>query len=787
MENINDVEFGSNKNKEEAPILVAQRYLNIFRQVHIFNKQKRDQFDDELLALPDNILEFFKRMPGGRLLIEHMEDVKTERGIAFVKSNKEDFTNSATDTSSTPTVSGGAPVVGGSLVMDSSFAETFASSMAKAFQQAPSSSGGVAVPANLGPAFNLIAEEIKSSRTSLLDVLRETRNITDSVIATQVSISRILEGLLSSDKSTNVDMQLAQFKREIDGSLSEMRQLLYNMNSSGALSRPQPQDFQKDTVKNEDEIDDNVFSEENRKKKKKKKKNNSVETPISDFSFNSAKNIINDDSLSEQDFSSQITDGVIRNTAYKHEDDFSNVHPEIPALDTETSFRNHEEKLSSDFPRSSDVDDILSGLDDIDLSLPKDSESAEDLLEENTTSHPDNLDSFENDDGLDFTLPKDASTTEPILDDKITSQPAGLDDFENDDGLDFVLPEGDDVADLTLDDVTTSQPVELGDFESDDGLDFALPKNSDKTKSILDNEAETESSSLDDFEASDGLDFTLPESDDIAAPVLDKALESESLSLDDFGGNDDSELTLPEDDSETVSLPEEEPEAESEALSLDDFGGNDDSELTLPEDDSETVSLSEEEPEAESESLSLDDLSGADEELTLSEDEENTSTDADVSAPTSKSTSSPSGSRYSAELDKIRAALTGDGIDLSSLDEPIALDEYSDDENVPSDTDFSPSSTDDLTTNSADTNDISDDDWEYEYVEDEDANDSETHSSGSENGDDNSTGDWEWEYVDENGNAVPAQSAENSDDNEEWEWEYVDEDEGASDNENKQQ
>ena len=48
MENLSDAEFGSNKDGEEAPILVAQRYLNIFRQVHIFNKEKRDKFDDEL-------------------------------------------------------------------------------------------------------------------------------------------------------------------------------------------------------------------------------------------------------------------------------------------------------------------------------------------------------------------------------------------------------------------------------------------------------------------------------------------------------------------------------------------------------------------------------------------------------------------------------------------------------------------------------------------------------------------------------------------------------------------
>ena len=72
MENLNDAEFGSDNSGEEAPILVAQRYLNIFRQVHIFNKAKRDEFDEELLSLPQNITDFFKRMPGGRLLVERL-------------------------------------------------------------------------------------------------------------------------------------------------------------------------------------------------------------------------------------------------------------------------------------------------------------------------------------------------------------------------------------------------------------------------------------------------------------------------------------------------------------------------------------------------------------------------------------------------------------------------------------------------------------------------------------------------------------------------------------------
>ena len=232
MENLNDVEFGSDKSGEEAPILVAQRYLNIFRQVHIFNKAKRDEFDDELLALPQNITDFFKRMPGGRLLVEHIEKVKTERGIAFVKAKKEDFEEGSgmTDTPQ-PAANGTVQAVAGSVTLDASFANALAQALANAFKQLPQSpvatasgTGPTTISADFGNAFDVIAEEIRTSRASLLDVLKETRSITDSVIASQVSISRILEGILATRDRDDTD--IADLNNRIIASQASITKLL---------------------------------------------------------------------------------------------------------------------------------------------------------------------------------------------------------------------------------------------------------------------------------------------------------------------------------------------------------------------------------------------------------------------------------------------------------------------------------------------------------------------------------------------------------------------------------
>ena len=37
---IENVEYSKKKKDEEEPILVAQRYLNIFHQIHIFNQAR---------------------------------------------------------------------------------------------------------------------------------------------------------------------------------------------------------------------------------------------------------------------------------------------------------------------------------------------------------------------------------------------------------------------------------------------------------------------------------------------------------------------------------------------------------------------------------------------------------------------------------------------------------------------------------------------------------------------------------------------------------------------------
>ena len=67
---------------EEDPLIVAQRFLNIFRQLHIFTAAKRKEFDELLLKQPVSVRGMFANLPGGSVLQEYVNDLEQKAGMA---------------------------------------------------------------------------------------------------------------------------------------------------------------------------------------------------------------------------------------------------------------------------------------------------------------------------------------------------------------------------------------------------------------------------------------------------------------------------------------------------------------------------------------------------------------------------------------------------------------------------------------------------------------------------------------------------------------------------------
>lgn len=63
------------KGDEEEPVIVAQRFLNIFRQLHIFNDERKSVFNKMLLDLPYEVQAFFHTLPGGAPLREYIDEL----------------------------------------------------------------------------------------------------------------------------------------------------------------------------------------------------------------------------------------------------------------------------------------------------------------------------------------------------------------------------------------------------------------------------------------------------------------------------------------------------------------------------------------------------------------------------------------------------------------------------------------------------------------------------------------------------------------------------------------
>ena len=134
---IENVEYSKKKKDEEEPILVAQRHLNIFHQIHIFNQARKDQFDQMLLDLPDEIRVLFSTLPGGSLLQEHIEELELKRGMMDENELEESSEKRKKDArdllaKTTKQSNGDVHTIG----LDPSFATTLATSLGKALQQA---------------------------------------------------------------------------------------------------------------------------------------------------------------------------------------------------------------------------------------------------------------------------------------------------------------------------------------------------------------------------------------------------------------------------------------------------------------------------------------------------------------------------------------------------------------------------------------------------------------------------------------------------------------------------
>ncbi len=128
---------------DEDPVVVAQRFLNIYRQMHILSGERREAFNKMLLELSPDVKSIFSTLPGGAMLQDYIDELSGNKGSEEAVDTPSspspvfDTTTQATAFGAVPPSSSAQPVtaVSGKISFDKDFSTEFTRIIAGLLQQ----------------------------------------------------------------------------------------------------------------------------------------------------------------------------------------------------------------------------------------------------------------------------------------------------------------------------------------------------------------------------------------------------------------------------------------------------------------------------------------------------------------------------------------------------------------------------------------------------------------------------------------------------------------------------
>ena len=193
----------------EDPIIIAQRFLNIFRQLHIFSKERKEAFNKMILEQPPEIRGMFSSLPGGSLLQEYVDDLEQSAGV--VRDHSGEFVHETTSPELSEELSK-AKILATALA--EAQAQTAAKLQAEAPAQAqptyvqppqmtaaPAMSGNVKVVADSSFAKEIAAAFSQALKFSEDQIQTGNKQLAAAVIASQEKMAKIF-----AEKTDNSDL-----------------------------------------------------------------------------------------------------------------------------------------------------------------------------------------------------------------------------------------------------------------------------------------------------------------------------------------------------------------------------------------------------------------------------------------------------------------------------------------------------------------------------------------------------------------------------------------------------
>ena len=248
---------GRGGDKEEEPLIVAQRFLNIFHQLHVFDEEKRQVFNKMILEQPPQIKNVFRQLPGGSVLLEYIAEIEANENIqaddepdeSALEPVSADYNSKNSNTPAT-----GASNKAGVLFDSAEFAKVLANTLAQSNAQIVKElnkntqlladkssslpqSGQVTLVTDDTFAQSIADALIKAISTSEQKHQEETKIIANSFLELQENLSKLIEQnaqlkIVSDGKISDEAVSAFQFKNIVDDLVKSQTKFLKETSQS---------------------------------------------------------------------------------------------------------------------------------------------------------------------------------------------------------------------------------------------------------------------------------------------------------------------------------------------------------------------------------------------------------------------------------------------------------------------------------------------------------------------------------------------------------------------------
>ncbi len=216
---------------EEDPVVVAQRFLNIFRQLHIFGPDKRTSFNQMLLELKPEIKSVFGTLPGGSVIQDYIAELgenNTAETVADTETSDEQapqsqiLASALAETQSQPTQilqQPAAPTIVPQAQISSKveLGQNFAKDLASALSSVLNTHTPTAAPLNIAAPQSSqemlkLVENFEKSQQAIIQILQdekkdrktENQNLTKMILASQHQLAASLQQKETTSQSLDI-------------------------------------------------------------------------------------------------------------------------------------------------------------------------------------------------------------------------------------------------------------------------------------------------------------------------------------------------------------------------------------------------------------------------------------------------------------------------------------------------------------------------------------------------------------------------------------------------------